>query len=330
MSTNTEPLGTDEHVVSASLSGTVLFETGGAPLLASAIPVDPPASWFSKPDVDRITPLTISDTGKVFGHIAAWSTSHIGLAGSVKPPKSKSDYAFFKTGVIKTDDGSFADVGQITLSGGHASLNADARGAVAHYDDTNSAVMDVTVGEDRYGIWAAGALRPSVTGEQLRAIRASSVSGDWRPINGNLELVAICAVNCPGFPVTRARVASGATLALVAAGVDPIIEQSILTRANSIIEDGIEAGLCMFRDRVANLEAIVAAGDSLKRTELHDRVNTEGRKKALQASVRSRVHGSENEKPVVASADLRSRVHGFALRSRVHGPLVANGKNLSR
>lgn len=313
-----EELADGEYAGSLDLGGTVFMEDQYQSLTASSFPVAPPDSWFTKPDVNAVTPLTISDTGRVFGHIAAWSTSHIGLAGSVKPPKSKSNYAFFRTGVLKTDSGKFVDVGQITLAGGHASLNADARGAVAHYDDTNSAVMDVAVGEDRYGIWAAGALRPSVTDEQIRAIRASSVSGDWRPINGHLELVAVCAVNCPGFPVPRARVASGATMAVVAAGIDPIIEQSILKRANAVVEDGIEAGLCMFRDRIKNLEAIVAAGDSLKRTELHDRVHTEGRKKALQASVRSRVHGSENEKPVVASADLRSRVHGFALRSRVH------------
>ena len=90
--------------------------------------------------------------------------------------------------------------------------------AVKHYDDTASAMCDVHAGEDAYGIWVAGALRPNVTAEQIRAIRASAPSGDWRPIHGRLELVAVCQVNVPGFPVTRARVASGQVYALVAAG----------------------------------------------------------------------------------------------------------------
>jgi len=77
-------------------------------------------------------------------------------------------------------------------------------------------------------------LRSSATPEQIRALRASAPSGDWRPIRGALELVAVCQVNVPGFPVARARVASGAVMALVAAGAatlakmknDPLTELS--------------------------------------------------------------------------------------------------------
>ena len=106
--------------------------------------------------------------------------------------------------------------------------------AVKHYDDTGSAIADVHAGEDAYGIWVSGALRPSASPEQIRALRASAPSGDWRPIRGGLELVAVCQVNVPGFPIARARVASGAVMALVAAGAatlakmkaDPIAEMS--------------------------------------------------------------------------------------------------------
>jgi hypothetical protein len=43
------------------------------------------------------------------------------------------------------------------------------------------------------------------------------MSGDWRRIGGNLELMAVLAVNLPGFPVlrTKALVASGATQTLL-------------------------------------------------------------------------------------------------------------------
>lgn len=92
-----------------------------------------------------------------------------------------------------------------------------------HYDDTRSAVADVTAGEDAYGIWVAGALRPGLAPEQIRAFRASNPSGDWRPVDGNrLELVAVCMVNVPGFPVARSVVASGHVYSLVAAGAKEI------------------------------------------------------------------------------------------------------------
>lgn len=223
-------------------------------LVASNFPVKPPSGWFTDPSLDRLTPLTIDQSGRVYGHIAAWHTSHIGMAGGVKPPKSKSNYAFFRTGQVETSDNVLVDVGQITLAGGHAPLDVNAARAVAHYDDTSSAIMDVSAGEDQHGIWVAGALRPSVSDEQVRAMRASSVSGDWRPINGRLELVAVCAVNCPGFPIPRTRVASGSPIALVAAGIEPLVDIAIADHVEEDVEAGIEAGLNLFRKRIKQLE----------------------------------------------------------------------------
>jgi hypothetical protein len=187
-------------------------------VIASAIPVVPPSEWFENPKLKQATPITVDDNGRVFGHIAAWDVDHIGLAYGTKPPRSKSNYAYFHTGVVRTESGKDYPVGQLTLAGGHASLEASAAEAVKHYDDTASAIADVHAGEDAYGIWVAGALRPEAKPEQIRALRASAPSGDWRPIRGGLELVAVCQVNVPGFPIARARVASGAVMALVAAG----------------------------------------------------------------------------------------------------------------
>ena len=140
------------------------------------------------------------------------------MSYGTRPPRSKSKYAFFHTGVVRTDDGKDTAVGNLTLAGGHASLEASAAEAVRHYDDTASAIADVHAGEDKHGIWVAGAPRPGTTPERVRVFRASAPSGDWRPIKGALELVAVCQVNVPGFPIARARVASGQVYALVAAG----------------------------------------------------------------------------------------------------------------
>ena len=201
-------------------------------MVAGAIPINPPSDWFKKPVLNGPTPLTVTDEGQVYGHIASWETDHIGLSRGTKPPKSRSGYSYFHTGVCRTMEGMDIPVGQLTLAGGHASLEASAAEAVRHYDDTASAVADVHAGEDQYGIYVAGALRPGCTPDQIRSLRASAPSGDWRPIRGSLELVAVCQVNVPGFPVARARVASGAVMALVAAGAatlakmksDPVTE----------------------------------------------------------------------------------------------------------
>lgn len=311
-------------LIDATFSGTVIMEESSGPLVAAGIPVAPPKEWFNNPKLSGVSPLTITSDGHVYGHIAAWHTSHIGLAGGIKPPKSKSNYAFFRTGVLETAEGDMVDVGQVTLAGGHADLNKSVRAAVQHYDDTNTAVMDVAAGEDRYGIWVAGALRPSVSPEQVRTIRASSVSGDWRPINGRLELVAVCAVNCPGFPIPRARVASGAPIALVAAGVEPIYEQTLHNRMDSEIEKGIRAGVSIFRERVRSIEAALTNGQM---DQLRERVfgtptdSTDDAEPVVAASdLRRRVH-----KPVVAA--LQERVHPEygGLRERVHGEAAPLG-----
>lgn len=211
------------------------YEYQLATIAASAAPVVPPKSWFKDPGLNGPTPLEITDDGRVFGHIAAWQTSHIGMPGrNVKPPRSASQYAYFRNGVLRTDAGDI-QVGQLTLAGGHASLQASAEEAIKHYDDTDSAVADVVAGEDQFGIWVAGALRPDVTPRQIRAFRASSPSGDWRPINGRLELVAVCAVNVPGFPIARAITASGGVPgALVAAGAAYLAELRETTKLEDL------------------------------------------------------------------------------------------------
>lgn len=226
--------------------------------VAGQIPLQPPTEWFENPSLDKPTPLTIDETGRVYGHIAAWHVDHIGLAFGTKPPRSRSNYAYFHTGVVRTEEGTDVPVGQLTLAGGHAPLHASASEAVRHYDDTASAFADVHAGEDKFGIWVAGALRPGITPEQIRSARATAPSGDWRPIRNSLELVAVCQVNVPGFPIARARVASGAVMALVAAGAstlakmksDPMTE--LADRVNKL------EAMTIASERSAELEAIKA------------------------------------------------------------------------
>jgi hypothetical protein len=183
-----------------------------------------PHEWFDDPGFDGPTPLTVTADGRVYGHLATWNTCHIGITGRcTKAPGSKTGYALFRTGAVLTDRGRVS-VGNLTAYTGHAHLEdederpVDFRAAAAHYDDTGTVVADVAAGEDEHGIWVAGAVRDGLTDQQLHALQAGALSGDWRGYNGNLELVAALVVNVPGFPVPRPALAASA-----ATGISPVL-----------------------------------------------------------------------------------------------------------
>lgn len=195
-------------------------------VVAAAAPVDPPRAWFADPKLDGPTPIRIDEHGRIFGHLATWDVCHVaspaGEGICVTPPTSKQDYARFHLGSLLTEEGDVISVGKITMGTGHAGPRATPSQTVAHYDNTGTAVADVRAGEDIYGIWVAGAVRPAASAEQIRALRASPLSGDWRKVDGNLELHGALAVNVPGFPVVPrpgGLVASGELMALTAAAL---------------------------------------------------------------------------------------------------------------
>lgn len=197
--------GEDEMAYTAKLAS---FSTMTRERLAA--PVLPPAEWFARPDVDRVTPLTVSDTGRVFGHIAPWGECHVGLPGCVTAPSSLTNYAHFHTGAQPVQGGQSVPVGTLVTGPRHADPQAAFRAAQQHYDDLDAAVARVVAGEDEFGIWVAGWMLPEANPARVEQFMASPVSGDWRNVGGSLELIAVCSVNAPGFPVPRARVAFSA------------------------------------------------------------------------------------------------------------------------
>lgn len=288
--------------------------------IVASIPVNPPTEWFDNPKLTGPTPLTVTDDGRVFGHIAAWHVDHIGLSYGTKPPRSRSNYGYFHTGVLRTENGTDIPVGQLTLAGGHATLEASAAAAAKHYDDTGSAIADVHAGEDRYGIYVAGALRSSASPEQVRALRASAPSGDWRPIKGGLELVAVCQVNVPGFPIARARVASGQVMALVAAGAatlakmksDPVAELTArLSRLEDITAptaDELAAKKLELSSRFADLNTAQEYDDQFTM------FSRERRQKLAQAGKAMK----DGSFPIVTEDDLKNAIHAYG-RARDKG-----------
>lgn len=180
----------------------------------------PPREWFEDPQLSGPTPITI-EGDHVFGHIATWGTCHLGYSGvCTTAPYSQTDYAWFRLGGVETADG-VVPVGQITMSTGHAGMRDNVKQAAAHYDNSGTAIADIATGEDAFGIWFSGRVRPSATEDERAELLGAKLSGDWRDVNGNLELVAALAVNTPGFGIPRIALAASGVhqTSLVAAGM---------------------------------------------------------------------------------------------------------------
>lgn len=230
----------------------------GDQLTAAAVvaPVDPPAAWFDDPLLDALTPMTITDDGRIFGHAAAWDVCHVGFPDScVTAPRSAAGYSYFHTGELVTAEGVRLAVGTLTMGTGHADVTTGGpTAAVAHYDDTGTQVAHVRVGEDEHGVWMAGAVVPDLAEEDARRLRAAAPSGDWRRIAGNLELVAVLAVNTPGFPTPRAALAASA------AGDEQVVEALVAAGSRSLVEMATEpwrAEVAALRVEVATVRAAV-------------------------------------------------------------------------
>lgn len=236
---------------------------------ASAGPLTPPASWFDNPGLTGPTPLTVTADGRVYGHLAAWGVCHAGISNKcVMAPRSTTGYKYFRNGQVLTADGSMVRVGRLTVGTGHADPYLGYIPAADHYDNTGTAVAVVASGEDRYGIWVAGATVPGVSNEKIAELRRSPLSGDWRRSpEGGLELVAALAVNTPGFPIVKFG-ADQVQASLLAAGMvlpegmsapDPVTyteaDQEMINRV-SAIEDRIAQ--LLKRDRAARLDSIFA------------------------------------------------------------------------
>jgi hypothetical protein len=169
----------------------------------SNYPTEPPSAWFSNPGLRGKTPLTVNPDGRVFGHIASWGECHRDFAGRecVLAPRSRKGYDPFHLGSVYTAEGETVRVGKIVMDTRHADIGLGYTAAAIHYDNTGDEVAIVRAGEDEFGIWVAGAVVPEATPAKAAKLRRSPISGDWRRVDGNLELTAALAVNVPAFPV---------------------------------------------------------------------------------------------------------------------------------
>jgi len=164
----------------------------------------PPRESFFRPEPNVATPMTYDSDGSVYGHAAIWGSCHRGFLGGqfeqcVTPPRSATNYEQFHQGYVMTAEGERVAIGKITFDTDHAPLTADVVAASRHYDNTGSVGAFVRATNGRQGIWVSGVLKPDLASSAVVSLRANPLSGDWRLMRGNLEMVAALAVPVNGF-----------------------------------------------------------------------------------------------------------------------------------
>ena len=156
---------------------------------------------FTDPGLTEVTPMFVDTDDRVFGHVAAWNEVHLALG--IPVPRSRTNYAYFANRSVETEDG-FVATGPLVIGGNHADVTLGMNEAIDHYANTCAAWADGCVGEDEFGIWISGQVRPGTKAETVYAGRASGVSGDWRWVGAGHELISVLSVNTPAFPTPRA------------------------------------------------------------------------------------------------------------------------------
>lgn len=235
----------------------------GEALTAGAL-AKPPAAWFTDPQFSEPTSLTIDDDGRVRGHVATFDTCHIGWRGTCVTAPDKVASTRFHTGTVLTAEGDSIATGPLVMGTDHPATTLDASAAIDHYAHTGLAWADVVLGVDDIGIWCAGAMRPGISDDQVRVLRGSSLSGDWRTIAGELQLCAVLAVNTPGFPIPRALAASGKPYPHDASMLRARLVNSVAVAATGL---GLVKGCANCRAELSSAQGSQVTSDRLDRIE---------------------------------------------------------------
>lgn len=219
-----------------------------------------PAEWFTMEEPDGPCPLTITEDGQVYGHVALWGVCHLNVGAYGKcflAPQSPSSYAHFLLGEVLTTEGS-VPVGALSIGGGHAGPRLGLRPAIEHYDSTSTAFAHVTAQDGVHGIWVCGWVPPGTPEPLVIAARASKLSGDWRHTAHGLDMVAALAVNVPGYEVPRiaAHMEGGEVMSLVAAGV---VDTPPATESASVDVDALAVAVALRLREFQNNEETLTA-----------------------------------------------------------------------
>lgn len=173
------------------------------------------------------------------GHAALRSRCHAGYKSvCMRPPDQDGNLDRWLIGV---DPASGTRVGPILALGPHQITSSGKIRDENAYADGRLVVADAAAGWDQHGLWVSGKIRPGATEHQKAALYGSALSGEWLPSDDQtrLELVAMLAVNAPGYVVRRLAASVGFTVGPVCCP-DELSEDHPLTALAAALLYGLE------------------------------------------------------------------------------------------
>lgn len=215
-------------------------------LTAAAGPVLPPAAVFDPPtEAPAYQLMTVhprregENFRRLSGYAAAFGVCHVGHRDACyTAPPTTTDYAMFHRHTFETDAG-LVGVGRITTGHGrvgagcthlkcrsnddHACDLASLTETIAHYDQLRTVAHVRATEYEGVGIWVQGILAADADDRDLAVLSRQRVSGDWRPVGAELELVEVLALarETEGFPIPHVAMRDGRQVSLTAAGAVP-------------------------------------------------------------------------------------------------------------
>jgi hypothetical protein len=184
------------YATDAAVAGSVIVAAATSQVFAM--------DTFEPIKLDEPTPVTVDADGRVSGHIYLKGTCYQYAGGNgtqcVTAPLN-GEYGRFHLHGARMEDGTVMPVGVITFGEGHVAKGG-LKASQAHYANVGTQAAKVRVYEDAHGIAVVGQLLDGVNPDFLLA----PMSGHWEPdpnANGALRLIAVHAVNTPGFSVPR-------------------------------------------------------------------------------------------------------------------------------
>lgn len=201
-------------------------------------PMYPPRPWFEMPepqlgsdllveqdDGGLAVPLTITDELQVFGHVARDGQCHASFLSECVTPPEGCALASWRGPEVVCEDGTRIAAGPLIAGMDHPVLTMRCPEAQDAYAHNGSMWAQVTMHNGQFGTWFCGSLLPDVTELQVRVLRGSVISGDWRQPDGEpMDLIAALAVPIGGFGITRQAIAASGLLAdgAIAASAPPM------------------------------------------------------------------------------------------------------------